>query len=90
MTEEIKTDNTETLKNALERIDELEKEYKDLEWQFKEVIEDNDYWQAENKKLIQENAELKFNLDYAKAVMRELLDNSNEYSKARAEDFIKE
>lgn len=60
MTEEIRTDNTKTLQNALKRIAELEKE----------------------------NEKLKFNLDYAKAVMRELLDNSNEYARQNAEDFI--
>lgn len=36
-----------------------EAENKDLEWQFKEVVKDNDYYQAANQKLEKENTELK-------------------------------
>lgn len=32
-------------------VDEAEKQIKDLEWQLKQVIEDNDYYQKENEQL---------------------------------------
>lgn len=44
-----------------------------------------------NKRVVElekKNAELKDNLAYAKAVMRELLDNSSEYARQRAMDFL--
>lgn len=34
-----------------ERISELEKEIKQLKWEFNEVVKDNDYYQKENEKL---------------------------------------
>lgn len=46
-------------KGALDFAESREKRIADLEWQLKEVVKDNDYYQAENEKLIQENAELK-------------------------------
>ena len=38
---EIRTDNTETLKNALKRIEELEKDYKVLQTSYN-ILKDND------------------------------------------------
>lgn len=55
MTETIRTDNSETLKNALLRIKAI-----------KEQIE------------------------YAKAIIKDLLDNSDEYARQRAMDFLEE
>ena len=71
--EEIRTDNTETLKNALRRIEELEKENKTISRKANEAIADkllitakyneilNDLNQ-QNDKLQKENAELKSEL----------------------------
>ncbi len=65
------------------RIAELEKRCNELFFQLNEKTESI-------SDLEKENAGLRFIVDYAKAVMRELLDNSNEYARQKAEDFIKE
>jgi len=41
------------------RIEELEKEKKDLEWQLQEVAKDNDNYQTDNERLEKKNAELR-------------------------------
>lgn len=56
---------------------------KDLEWQLQEVAKDNDVYQAENKRLEKEN-------EYAKTIIQDLLDNSDEYARQRAMDFLEE
>ena len=48
-----------------------EKRIADLEWQLQEVAKDNDIYQAENKRLEKENAELKDRLEN----IRRYLDN---------------
>lgn len=50
-------------KEVTEKYSELEKENEELKWQFKEVIEDNDYYQEENKRLEKENEELKAQIE---------------------------
>ena len=55
MTETIRTDNSETLKNALLKIKALEEQ-----------------------------------LEYAKTIIQDLLDNSDEYARQRAMDFLEE
>lgn len=73
----------DTAKNKIEkRITELEKACHETQELLDKQIE-------VTYKLDKENAELKERLSYAKAIMRELLDNSNEYAKQNAEDFIK-
>ena len=62
MTDEIRTDNTDTFKNALHKIVEL----------------------------TEENEQLKAQIEYAKSVIKSLLDNTDEYCRQRAIDFIKE
>lgn len=51
-------------------------------------------WHINRQDLIndlrQENAELKAQNNYARSLLRALLDNSDEYARQRAEDFIKE
>ena len=42
-----------------DKVAELGKQAKDLEWQLREVAKDNDNYQAENERLEKENAELK-------------------------------
>ena len=41
------------------KIKELENQVKDLEWQLQEVAKDNDYYQAENKRLEQQIEKMK-------------------------------
>ena len=41
---------------------------KDLEWQLQEVAKDNDNYQAENKELEKENAELKKSIKYVNMI----------------------
>lgn len=55
MTETIRTDNSEALKNALLRIKAIEEQ-----------------------------------IEYAKAIIQDLLDNSDEYARQRAMDFLEE
>ena len=47
MTEEIRTDNSETLKNALNRIAELEKQNEELQEELKNSMNNNVKWGAE-------------------------------------------
>ena len=37
----------------------MQKEIKDLEWQLKEVVKDNDYYQEENKRLEEQIEKMK-------------------------------
>lgn len=116
--EEIHTDNTKTLQNSLERIRELERENAELKAdndarRFAMVMSEN-----VEKKLRQENAELKEKLkpenclkllakdgfvkftseqltkakelEYAKTIIKDLLDNSDEYARERAINFLRE
>ena len=52
MKEEIRTDNTDVIANACKKI-------ADLEWQLQEVAKDNDYYQAENKRLEEQIEKMK-------------------------------
>lgn len=42
-----------------------------------------------NQKVMEENERLETDLEYAKAIIKDLLNNSHEYAKQNAEDFIK-
>lgn len=49
----------ETIKEQNEKNVDFEKQLKDLEWQLREVAKDNDYYQAENKRLEQQIEKMK-------------------------------
>lgn len=90
---EIRTDNTETLQNALKRIEELEEENKKLNRQLSDIVEcfisassGDDFEMAESAKEIMEilnipcyrHGKVKSKLTEAKEIIKELLFTSNE------------
>lgn len=75
MAEEIRIDNTETLKNALNRIAEFEKENAELRRIAGHQQSSNMDRFFENEKLKEGLAEQNENFAYPKAIMRKLYDN---------------
>lgn len=49
----------------------------------------NEYIIEKETMQVQENERLKTDLEYAKTIIKDLLNNSHEYAKQNAEDFIK-
>ena len=87
MTEEIRTDNSETLKNALNRIAELEKQNEELQEELKNSMNNNVKWGAEladAKQII-----IRF---YRHIFLREGFMELNDFNvwKNKAEAFLKE
>lgn len=62
------------VEGATETTKELQAKIKDLEWQLKQVLEDNDYYQKQNAELEAQIADLK---DYVLKVSKFLHNNSN-------------
>lgn len=62
---------------------------KQKEDELEELKEHCDELELINQKVMEENERLKTDLEYAKAIMKDLLNNSHEYSRQNAEDFIK-
>lgn len=53
----------EKMNKDFKALTEDKQKIKELEWELQEVAKDNDYYQAENKRLEQENADLKKKLN---------------------------
>lgn len=61
-----------------------------VHWWKKEVNVAHRARADEFEKLVIENKVLKRKLTYAKTIIQDLLDNTDEYARQRAEDFLKE
>ena len=57
--------------------------------ELEELKEHCDELELINQKVMEDNERLETDLEYAKSIIKDLLNNSHEYSRQNAEDFIK-